>query len=161
MPGPSVRSKIMVHFFGLSQNFFNWSKRWHLINRTWCISTTPNTTEIFFDNFQTYTANYYGHSELSRGEKTKLEFEEKKFSLLLKREVCRHFCLENATLGIVKPWQVPVFEVSKTLWWDLIISESLKGVNEQLLKKNEQKMLLLLLLVCNTSCGVFKGGIQS
>ena len=43
----------------------------------------------FFDHFQTYTANYYRHSELSREEKSKFEFEEKKFSLLIKMEVCR------------------------------------------------------------------------
>ena len=43
--------------------------------------------QSFFDHFQTYTAIYYGHSELSREEKSKFEFEEKKFSLLLKREV--------------------------------------------------------------------------
>ena len=52
-----------------------------------------------FDYFQTYTAIYYGHSELSREEKSKFELEEKKFSLLLKREVCRRFCLENATFS--------------------------------------------------------------
>ena len=38
----------------------------------------------FFDHAQTYTAIYYGHSELSREEESKFEFEEKKFSLLLK-----------------------------------------------------------------------------
>ena len=37
-----------------------------------------------FDHFQTYTAIYCVHSELSREEKSKFEFEEKKFSLLLK-----------------------------------------------------------------------------
>ena len=42
---------------------------------------------------------YYGHSELSREEKSKFEIEEKKFSLLLKREVCRRSCLENATFN--------------------------------------------------------------
>ena len=36
---------------------------------------------------------------MSCKEKSKFEFEEKKFSLLLKREVCRHFCLENATFS--------------------------------------------------------------
>ena len=51
----------------------------------------------FFDHFQTYTASYYGHSELSRKEKSK--FELKKFSLLLKREVCMPFCLGNLTFS--------------------------------------------------------------
>ena len=37
------------------------------------LPTQPN----FFDHFQTYTAIYYGHSELSREEKSKFEFEEK------------------------------------------------------------------------------------
>ena len=37
-----------------------------------------------FDHFQTYTVIYYGHSELSRKEKSKFEFKEKKFCLLLK-----------------------------------------------------------------------------
>ena len=35
------------------------------------------TQPIFFDHFQTYTAIYCGHSELSRKEKSKFEFEEK------------------------------------------------------------------------------------
>ena len=42
------------------------------------------TQPKIFDHFQTYTAIYYGHSELSRKAKSKFEFEEKKFSLLLK-----------------------------------------------------------------------------
>ena len=37
------------------------------------LPTQPN----FLDHFQTYTAICYGHSELSREEKSKLEFEEK------------------------------------------------------------------------------------
>ena len=53
----------------------------------------------FFYHFQTHTAIYYGHSELSCEEKSKFKFEGKKFSLLLKREVCRRFCLENATFS--------------------------------------------------------------
>ena len=40
--------------------------------------------QIFNDHFQTYTAIQYGHSELTREEKSKFEFEEEKFSLLLK-----------------------------------------------------------------------------
>ena len=48
---------------------------------------------------QTNTVVFYGHPELSGEEKSKFEFEEKKFSLLLKREVCRRFCLENATFS--------------------------------------------------------------
>ena len=36
---------------------------------------------------------------MPREEKSKFEFEEKKFSLLLKREVCGRFCLENATFS--------------------------------------------------------------
>ena len=43
------------------------------------------TQPIFFDHFQTYTAIYYGLSELSHEEKSKSEFEEKKFSLFMKR----------------------------------------------------------------------------
>ena len=38
------------------------------------LPTQPN----FFDHFQTYTTLCYGHSELSREEKSKFEFEEKK-----------------------------------------------------------------------------------
>ena len=48
---------------------------------------------------QTNTVVFYGHPELSGEEKSKFEFEEKKFSLLLKREVCRRFFLENATFS--------------------------------------------------------------
>ena len=59
----------------------------------------PPTQPNFFYPFQTYTAIYYGHSELSREEKSKFDCEEKKFSLLPKREVCRRFCLENATFS--------------------------------------------------------------
>ena len=50
----------------------------YLFNGSWRISTTPNTTNFFFDHFQTYTAIYYGHSELSRKEKSKFEFKENK-----------------------------------------------------------------------------------
>ena len=52
-----------------------------MINRNWRISTTPNTIKNFFDYFQTNTAIYYGHCELSREEKSKFEFEEKKGGL--------------------------------------------------------------------------------
>jgi hypothetical protein len=58
------------------------------------LPTQPNFFLIIFKLIQ-----YCGHSELSREEKSKFEFEEKKFSLLLKREVCRRFCLENATFS--------------------------------------------------------------
>ena len=36
---------------------------------------------------------------MSRKEKSKFEFEEKKFNSLLKREVCRRFCLEDASFS--------------------------------------------------------------
>ena len=42
------------------------------------LPTQPNC----FDHFQTYTASYYGHSELSREEKSKFEFEEKKVQFI-------------------------------------------------------------------------------
>ena len=48
------------------------------------LPTQPNS----FDHFQTYTAIHYGHSELSLEEKSKFEFEEKKFSIVLKMEIC-------------------------------------------------------------------------
>ena len=56
------------------------------------LPTQPN----FFDHFQTYTAIYYGHSELSRKEKSKFEFEEKKFSLLLKVAFSRQKRLQTS-----------------------------------------------------------------
>ena len=37
---------------------------------------------------QTNTVVFYGHPELSGEEKSKFEFEEKKFSIVLKMEVC-------------------------------------------------------------------------
>ena len=61
----------------------------------------------FFDHFQTYTAIYYGHSELSREEKSKFECEEKKFSLLLKVAVSRQKRLQNSLL--VKESQHAIF----------------------------------------------------
>ena len=51
------------------------SELYNKFNRSWCISTTPKTTKI--DHFQTYTLIYYGHSELSRKEKSKFDCEEK------------------------------------------------------------------------------------
>ena len=57
------------------------------------------TQANFFCYFQTNTALRYGHFELPHEEKSKFEFEEKKFSLLLKREVCGHFWLENTTFS--------------------------------------------------------------
>ena len=42
------------------------------------LPTQPN----FFYPFQTYTAIYYGHSELSGEEKSKFEFEEKKVQFI-------------------------------------------------------------------------------
>ena len=56
-----------------------------MFNRSWRISTTPNTTKHFFDHFQTYKAIYYGHSELSHEEKSKFEFEEKKVQFIAKK----------------------------------------------------------------------------
>ena len=56
------------------------------------LQTQPN----FFYPFQTHTGISYGHLELPREEKSKFECEEKKFSLLLKREVCGRFWLEKA-----------------------------------------------------------------
>ena len=55
--------------------------------------------KAFFDYFQTYTAIYYCQSELSVKELSKFEFEEKKFSLLLKWGVCGRFWLENAAFS--------------------------------------------------------------
>ena len=57
------------------------------------LRTQPN---FFFDHFQTYTASYYGHSELSHGEKSKFEFEENKFSLLLKVAFSRQKRLQTS-----------------------------------------------------------------
>ena len=62
-----------------------------------------------FDHFQTYTAIYYVHSELSREEKSKFEFEEKKFkfSLLLKVAFSRQkrlqtFLFSNKLIFLLK-----------------------------------------------------------
>ena len=38
-----------------------------------------------FDYFQTYTAIYYGHSELSCEEKSKIEFQEKKVQFITEK----------------------------------------------------------------------------
>ena len=59
-----------------------------LFNRSWHISTTPNTTKKKIVRVQTNTVVFYGHPELSGEEKSKFEFEEKKFSIVLKMEVC-------------------------------------------------------------------------
>ena len=56
--------------------------------------------QIVFDYFQTYTAISYGHSELSREEKSKFEFEEKKFSLLLKVSFSRQKRLQAYLFSI-------------------------------------------------------------
>ena len=56
------------------------------------LPTQPN----FFDHFQNYTAIYYGHSELSLEEKSKFEFEEKKFGLLLKVQFSRQKRLQTS-----------------------------------------------------------------
>ena len=37
---------------------------------------------------QTNTVVFYGHPELSGEEKSKFEFEEKKFSIVVKMEIC-------------------------------------------------------------------------
>ena len=54
----------------------------------WYISTTPNTTKKKIVEVQTNTVVFYGHPELSGEEKSKFEFEEKKFSIVLKMEIC-------------------------------------------------------------------------
>ena len=56
----------------------------------------PTQPIFFFYHFQTYTASYNGHSELSREEKSKFVFEGKKFSLLLKVEFSRQKCLQTS-----------------------------------------------------------------
>ena len=56
-------------------------------NRLWYISTTPNTTKKKIVQVQTNTVVFYGHPELSGEEKSKFEFEEKKFSIVLKMEI--------------------------------------------------------------------------
>ena len=58
------------------------------INRRWHISTTPNTTKKKNVQVQTNTVVFYGHPELSGEEKSKFEFEEKKFSIVVKMEIC-------------------------------------------------------------------------
>ena len=57
------------------------------INRRWQISTTPNTTKKNVQ-VQTNTVVFYGHPELSGEEKSKFEFEEKKFRIVVKMEIC-------------------------------------------------------------------------
>ena len=58
------------------------------INRRWHISTTPNTTKKKNVQVQTNTVVLYGHPELSGEERSKFEFEEKKFSIVVKMEIC-------------------------------------------------------------------------
>ncbi len=58
------------------------------LNRSWHISTTPYTTTTKNVQVQTNTVVFYGHPELSGKEKSKFELEEKKFSIVLKMEVC-------------------------------------------------------------------------
>ena len=72
-----------------------------LFNRRWHVSTTPNTSKTFCfcsPNCSNYLIWSSRHSELPREEKSRLEPEEKKLSLLLKREI--FYCLwhENSTL---------------------------------------------------------------
>ena len=53
-----------------------------VFNRSWRISTTPNTTKFFFIPFKLIQqSNTYGHSELPR-EKSKFECEEKKVQFI-------------------------------------------------------------------------------
>ena len=51
--------------------------------------------QTFFDHFQTYTAIWYGNSELPSEEKLKIELEEKK---LIHQKV--HFITENEGLWV-------------------------------------------------------------
>ena len=50
-----------------------------------CAYPQLSTQPKFFDHFQTYSAIYYGHSELSREEKSKIQFEEKKVQFITKK----------------------------------------------------------------------------
>ena len=71
-----------------NDNLFNRSWRMHIHN--------SQQNQNFFDHFQTYTAIYYSHYELSREEEIKFEFEEKKFSLLLKVAFSRQKRLQTS-----------------------------------------------------------------
>ena len=71
----------------MGPNIF-WIRLCFIFNRSWHISTTPNTTKKKIVRVQTNTVVFYGHPELSGEEKSKFEFEEKKFSIVLKMEVC-------------------------------------------------------------------------
>ena len=53
-------------------------------------------TKFFFDYFQSYTAIYFDHSELSREEKSRFEYEEKNFSLSLKVAFSRQKPLQTS-----------------------------------------------------------------
>ena len=64
-----VRIIPLLYFFLMKPNFFQ-------LTEAGAYPQLP-TQPKFFDHFQTYTAIYYGHSELSRKKKSKFEFEEK------------------------------------------------------------------------------------
>ena len=70
---------ILKKKIAIDHSFTNY---WPLtVNRSWHISTTPNTTKIVLIIFRLIQQAHY---ELSHEEKSNFEFKEKKFSLLLK-----------------------------------------------------------------------------
>ena len=68
-----------MYIYDMYLNSFDFNRRWH-------ISTPPNTTKKLCTLFKLIQQS--GNFELPREEKSKLEPKEKKFSLLLKMEVC-------------------------------------------------------------------------
>ena len=68
-------------------------------NRSWRISTTPNTTNFFilFKLLQHRLLDRWSFEVASRRKIEIWTQGKKKFTLLLKREVCGYFWLENAT----------------------------------------------------------------
>ena len=76
-------------------------------NRSWHISTTPNTTKKKIVRVQTNTVVFYGHPELSGEEKSKFEFEEKKFRKVkvdTSEEKKSYFCITEAQWTIFNNW---------------------------------------------------------
>ena len=65
-------------------------------NRSWHKSTTPNTTKFFLIIFKLIQQSNMVILSCPAKKNQNLNLRKKKFSLLLKREVCGRFWLENA-----------------------------------------------------------------
>ena len=99
----SETNKFMIFYqlpnFFLGHKLFLESSAIYLFNRSWRITETPNTTNFFLIVFKFIQQSNMVILSCLFKKKQKLNLRKKKVSLLLKREVCRCFCLENANFS--------------------------------------------------------------